>query len=153
MTKLFAFISVFLLTFTLTMPTLGQEVDEDEVNRIANRLYCPVCPNETLDACRTEACAQWRGEIRTQLSQGATEAEIVDNFIARFGERVIGSPQDPTLRALAIVVPIIAILIGGVLGISTFMRWRGRTVIPATAADAPPLQDDPYRTALEEDLK
>ena len=33
---------------------------DDEVNAIAEQLYCPVCENVPLDVCGTQACADWR---------------------------------------------------------------------------------------------
>ena len=43
---------------------------DDDVNRIAHQLYCPVCENVPLDVCGTQACAQWRELIREKLGQG-----------------------------------------------------------------------------------
>jgi cytochrome c-type biogenesis protein CcmH len=139
---------------TLPMSAGAQAViTDDEVNRLANRLYCPVCPNETLDACRTEACAQWREEIRAQLQAGASEQQVIDDFVARFGERVIGSPQDPALRALAVGIPVVIAAAAVIIGVVTFARWRGR---PAASANLPvsdvPL-NDLYRSQIERDLE
>ena len=33
-------------------------VTDDEVNALAQELYCPVCENVPLDVCPTRACAQ-----------------------------------------------------------------------------------------------
>jgi cytochrome c-type biogenesis protein CcmH len=127
----------------------------DDVNTIARRLYCPVCPNETLAACRTDACARWREEIRVQLAAGRTEQQIVDDFIARYGERVLGTPQDPTLRALSVYFPFVLLAIASVIGTITILRWRARradvVAIPATNTPANSTDDD-YRAQLERDL-
>ena len=40
---------------------------DDDVNKIARQLYCPVCESTPLDVCPTEACRQWRDVIRTML--------------------------------------------------------------------------------------
>ncbi|MFN8527752.1 MAG: cytochrome c-type biogenesis protein CcmH [Anaerolineae bacterium] len=128
-------------------------VTDDDVNRLANRLYCPVCPNETLDACRTEACAQWRAEIRAQLETGATDQQVIDHFIARFGQRVIGSPQDPALQALAIGAPIVIAGIALGLGVVTFLRWRQRRPAEASVLPAANSVDDDYRARMEQDLR
>ena len=44
----------------------GPGPTDDEVNRIAKQLYCPVCESTPLDVCPTEACRQWRDLIRLQ---------------------------------------------------------------------------------------
>jgi len=81
-------------------------VTDDQVNAIANKLYCPVCENITLDTCGTAACADWRYEIRLQLESGMTEEQIVEDFVRRFGDRVVGTPMDPLLRALSLGTPL-----------------------------------------------
>ena len=83
------------------------------MNAIAKKLYCPVCENITLDTCGTAACADWRDEIRLQLEQGRTEDQIINDFVSRFGDRVVGTPQDTALRALSLVTP--WVIIAGVL--------------------------------------
>lgn len=145
-----------LLTIILAaLPTAAQEVTQpitfDQVNKIANELYCPVCPGETLDVCQTQACAQWRDEIRDQLVAGQTEQEIIDSFVRRYGDRVLGAPQDPGLRALSLIAPILVALLALVVGVFTFTRWRGQSAQVASPAAPTPAGDD-YRDQLERDL-
>ena len=145
-----------LLMVIAALPALAQEGDvtADEVNAIAKGLYCPVCPNETLDACQTQACVQWRAEIRDQLEEGQTPDQVVANFVDRYGDRVVPIPQDPTLRTLSLITPYIIALAALVAGVATFMRWRmahSRQVIDDTPTDTP-AKDDPYRSLMERDL-
>lgn len=143
-----------ILALMAALPAFSQEnVSDDEVNAIAERLYCPVCENIPLDVCGTQACSDWRAEIRTQLEEGQTAQQIIDNFVARYGERVIGTPQDPTLRALSLVTPwvvgLLALLIAGL----TFVRWRSNqmTVVPENTPKVA-LTDEEYRARVERDL-
>jgi cytochrome c-type biogenesis protein CcmH len=127
-------------------------ITDDQVNAIAEKLYCPVCENITLDTCGTAACADWRAEIRLQLEQGRTEDEIVTDFVTRFGDRVVGTPQDSTLRTLALVTP--WVLIAGVLLIVGNMILRRRRVVdapPPPSSGAP--ATDKYQDLIEQDLE
>ncbi|MFN8375096.1 MAG: cytochrome c-type biogenesis protein CcmH, partial [Anaerolineae bacterium] len=86
--------TLLLVTLLIVYPTAAQQTDprnvtDDQVNAIAHGLYCPVCENITLDVCGTAACADWRAEIRTMLEAGWTEQQIVDDFVRRFGDRVV----------------------------------------------------------------
>ncbi len=127
-------------------------ITDDQVNAIAEKLYCPVCENITLDTCGTAACADWRAEIRLQLEQGRTEDQIITDFVARFGDRVVGTPQDATLRTLSLVTP--WVLIAGVLLFIGNMILRRRRVV-----DAPPPPSsgdhstDKYQDLIEQDLE
>jgi cytochrome c-type biogenesis protein CcmH len=147
------------MIFIAALPSVAQEATQpitfDMVNKIARELYCPVCPNETLDACQTQACAQWRDEIRNQLAAGQSEQQIIDSFVRRYGDRVLGTPQDPALRALSLLTPFLIAALALIIGTMTFLRWRRRSPDeppPAAAGSAPPIRDD-YRSQLEQDLR
>ncbi len=145
--------------FLVAIPLYAQDgiVTDDDVNAIAQRMYCPVCENIPLDVCPTAACAEWRGEIRSQLEAGRTEEQIVADFVERFGERVIGTPQDPSLRALSLVTPWLVGIVALGVGIFTLYRWRTQavrtTVLVAAPAGTALLSDDEYRARLEQDLR
>lgn len=130
-------------------------VMEDAVNAIAKKLFCPVCENIPLDACGTAACADWRYEIRLQLEAGKTEQEIIDDFVTRFGDRVVGTPQDPTLRALSLITPWVLVAVGLGLALWTFYNWRKNHRLvetPAASADGSSAPKDELRALLEQDL-
>lgn len=146
--------TLLLVTLLIVYPTAAQQTDprnvtDDQVNAIAHGLYCPVCENITLDVCGTAACADWRAEIRTMLEAGWTEQQIVDDFVRRFGDRVVGTPQDPILRTLSLVTPWILIGLGGLITVLLFNRWR--KAHPATAAGTTESTDH-YHDLLEQDI-
>ena len=129
------------------------DVTADEVNAVAKKLYCPVCENIPLDNCGTAACADWRYEIQLQLEEGVTEQEIIDDFVRRFGDRVVGTPQDPLLRAISVAVPWLFTMIAGLVVIYLSIRLRQRQ------KEKPLIQDDMadnvadhYEQLLEQDL-
>lgn len=136
-------------------------VTDDDVNAVAYGLYCPVCPNERLDSCMTEACVSWREEIRAQLEAGRTPEEVVADFVARYGERAVGIPLDPTLRAFSVYTPYLFALAALVLAVMTLLRWRGSRRLaagkPARSSAEGDLQaaaeDRDYRALLERDLR
>lgn len=133
-------------------PVLAQEnvVTDDEVNAIAQKLYCPVCENIPLDACGTAACDDWRNEIRLQLESGMTEEQIINDFVTRFGDRVVGTPQDPALRALSLVTPYLFIVAGAIVGLTFVLRRRSRSSTPAAPAVG---TNSPYYDQLQKDLE
>lgn len=131
------------------------EVTADQVNAVARQLYCPVCENIPLDTCGVAACEDWRAEIRMYIGMGMSDQEIINDFVVRFGDRVVGTPQDPVLRALSLVTPWVLVALAFGFTVYTLIRWRSSrdelSGKPATAgATAPP--DDDYRSRLERDL-
>ncbi len=132
-------------------------VTDDMVLDVAEDLYCPVCPNEPLDTCQTEACHRWREDIREQLAAGRSRDQIIADFVARYGERASAIPLDPGLQALSIVTPFVLALAGLALGGWLIWRWRarpaGETLATSTPAKPGPDSVDAYRARLEDDLK
>ena len=119
----FAVLTAFMLTFTLPISAFAQGTPptDDEVNRIAKQLYCPVCESTPLDVCPTEACRQWRDVIRTMLSEGRSEAEIKQHFVEQYGVRVLNEPPN---RLVSYLVPGLAILLGALMLLRGFQTWK-----------------------------
>jgi cytochrome c-type biogenesis protein CcmH len=132
----------------------GPTPTDDDVNRIAKQLYCPVCESTPLDVCPTEACRQWRDLIRTMLADGKSEAEIKQYFVTQYGARVLAEPPN---RLVSYLVPAVAILLGVILLARGFQMW----LKPSPAATGGPANTDPdtippadpYVAKLEEELK
>lgn len=102
----------------------GEGPTDDEVNRVAKKLYCPVCPNTPLDVCETKACQDWRAQIRDQLAAGWTEEQVLAYFVEQYGERVLAEPQRKGFTSLVWILPLIAISLG-LTGLGRVVRdWR-----------------------------
>lgn len=134
-------------------PTARQAVTADDVNRIAKQMYCPVCENEPLDACRTAACQQWRAQIGQMLSEGQSEQQIKDYFVARYGVRVLAQPPAQGTSLLLYVLPIVGLIIGAVIVVWLLRRLRARGAQAPGAAAAPESTGDEYIDRIERDLK
>ena len=160
------FASILLATLWLTasffirpVSAQGTTPTDDEVNKIAKQLYCPVCESTPLDVCPTEACRQWRDVIRTMLSEGRSEAEIKQHFVEQYGVRVLNEPPN---RLVSYLVPGIAILLGAFMLLRGFQAWKKPEVTGSTSilresvaksqSDALPAQDH-YIARMEEELR
>lgn len=119
-----ALFAVILLTATVFVQPVfaqGTTPTDDEVNKIAKQLYCPVCESTPLDVCPTEACRQWRDVIRSMLSEGRSEAEIKQHFVEQYGIRVLNEPPN---RLVSYLVPGVAILLGAFMLLRGFQSWK-----------------------------
>ncbi|HEX7974952.1 MAG TPA: cytochrome c-type biogenesis protein CcmH [Anaerolineales bacterium] len=102
-------------------------VSDNEVNAVAKKLYCPVCPNTPLDVCETQACKDWRAQIRDQLSKGWSEKQILDYFVQQYGERVLGEPERRGFTSMVWVLPVIGVLLGALIVWQVVRGWlRGK---------------------------
>lgn len=152
---------VFLMAQTRSASAQNPTPSDDEVNRIAHQLYCPVCENTPLDVCPTEACRQWRDLIRQQLSQGQSEDQIKQYFVQQYGARVLAEPPRTGLNWLVYILPPAIILAGAIILLRAMQAWTKPAA--ARAGTAPPSgenvslaeepKNDEYIKRLEEELK
>lgn len=115
------------------------DITPNDVNRVARQLYCPVCPNTPLDVCETQACKDWRELIRQKLAAGASDQEIIDYFVAQYGQRVLAQPPAKGFNLLMWIIPLAALIAGAAALVVILRAWSGGARRPA-AVSAPEIQ-------------
>lgn len=154
-------LSLLLLVFfalVLVLTAAAQEsnpgaISDDQVNKIAKQLYCPVCENVPLDVCGTQACAQWRELIREKLAQGWGEEEIKEYFVLQYGDRVLAEPPRRGLNWLVYVVPPIAFIAGVFILYRGIRSWRQTDAEEDVEVEMEGKPGDDYIARLEEELR
>lgn len=150
-------LAVILISLAVAGTAQAQEggpgtVTDDDVNRVAKQLYCPVCENIPLDVCGTQACEQWRQLIREMLAEGRTDQEIKTYFVQQYGDRVLATPPARGLNWLVYIIPPAAFLAGAFVLYRAFRAWRQSD--PEIPAETPPeTPQDEYVARLEEELR
>jgi cytochrome c-type biogenesis protein CcmH len=150
---------IFLLSILFTSVALAQNdtpPTDDEVNAIAHKLYCPVCENTPLDVCPTDACKDWRELIRTMLSEGKTETEILQHFKDQYGARVLAEPPKEGFYWLVYLLPPAIILAGAVVLFRALKEWtkpKAAASVLGGAQSGSSSEKDAYVARLEEELK
>lgn len=137
--------ALFALLFSaLALPALAVQPDEvlpdpaleSRARAISQQLRCPVCQGETIDDSNAPISRDLRLYVRERLTDGDSDAQVIDAVTARFGEFVL---FDPPVRGGNLILwlagPVLALiaLIGG------WVYLRGRAAAPA--AVAPPLSE------------
>ncbi len=127
---------------------------DDEVNEIAEDIYCPVCENITLEECPTAACADWREEIRDLLAQGMTKQEIYDYFSHRYGEQVLARPPRKGLNWILYIVAPLGFLVGIIVLVRGFRAWQSPVGALTEEAEFEDEENkDEYISRFEDELK
>lgn len=114
---------------------------DDDVLRVAKNLYCPVCPNTPLDVCETKACEDWRAQIRDQLSEGWTDQQIIDYFVAQYGERVLAEPKRKGFTSLVWFLPLIVVLVGLGIVYEILRNWRKQKTVQVALVSTPDIPE------------
>ena len=158
MKRLFWITTLILVISTLATAAVfaqGSTPTDDEVNAIAKDLFCPVCENTPLDVCPTDACKEWREEIRGMLAEGKSDEEIKQHFVDYYGARVLSEPPRTGFNWLVYVVPPIVIVAGIFVLFRAFRAWSKPSETEADMGedeDAGNVDDD-YIARMEEELK
>lgn len=109
----------------LTLTASAQEVDV-RAQRVASKLRCPVCQNESVADSQSELSAQMRTLIREKLAAGETEDQIIRYFVSRYGEWILLEPPRQGVLWFVWLAPAAALL-GGAAVVIAYLR---RTVRP-----------------------
>ncbi|HEX7218671.1 MAG TPA: cytochrome c-type biogenesis protein [Burkholderiales bacterium] len=94
--------------------SFAQDADLDRrVHAVATELRCLVCQNQTLAESNAPLAIDMRNQIREQMKAGASDRDVVEFLVARYGDFVL---YRPPLKA------------------STVALWAGPFVILALGA-------------------
>src|SRR5262245_16626802 len=106
---------------------------EQRVREVAHELRCLVCQNQTIADSNAELAVDLRNSIREQLERGASEREVLDFMVARYGDFVL---YRPPLKASTVALwagPFVLLAFGAFLLVRRLRR---------KAQEAPPLSAD-----------
>lgn len=136
---------LFLLLLLFIPPYVqGQEVDPGQAARyhaLIEELRCLVCQNESLAESNADLAEDLRAEIRKMMERGATDAQIIDFLVARYGDFVLYRPPFKPNTYLLWFAPLVLAIAGlAVLG----YKIRGRA-----CQDDPPLSSQEQRRLRE----
>jgi len=99
----------------------------------------PCCFGSTVATHHSPAADAIRDDVRALAAQGRSEQEILDQYLDRYGERILALPVAHGFNLLAYWVPAIGWLCGTAVAGAWLLRRRGR--ISATAR-CPSRSDD-----------
>jgi cytochrome c-type biogenesis protein CcmH len=104
---------VFVLLVLGCSPVLAQNTELDKrVAALAHELRCLVCQNQTLADSNAPLAVDLRNQIREQLTAGASEREVMDFMVARYGDFVLYRPPFKATTVALWLGPFVFLLAG-----------------------------------------
>jgi cytochrome c-type biogenesis protein CcmH len=85
---------------------------DKRVTGLANELRCLVCQNQTLADSNAPLAVDLRREIRSQLAAGASEQDVIDFMVARYGDFVLYRPPFKATTVFLWVGPFLFLIAG-----------------------------------------
>ena len=92
---------------------------------IASRLRCLVCRGQSVQESSSQLAREMQAIIRRKLGEGETPEEIMDFFVASYGDFILLRPPAEGLNLVVYVGPAIAFLIA-FAGVAVWLRGTRR---------------------------
>jgi cytochrome c-type biogenesis protein CcmH len=126
---------------------------DDGVRRVALQLQCPVCEGETAADSPSGLAKDMRALIRTRLTAGASDQQILDEFVASYGDSILTEPPKRGISLGVWLGPAIGVLLGVVVLGLLLRAWRRPSTTgiraPAAAVPDPDVTDEYVRFRKE----
>ena len=96
---------------------------EARATALADELRCPVCQGLSIHDSPSPLAQDMKDLIRAQVAAGATDGEVRDYFISKYGEWVLLEPRAQGFNLLVYLLPALALLGGGAVIFLAVRRW------------------------------
>jgi cytochrome c-type biogenesis protein CcmH len=107
---------------------------EKHVMAVAEDMRCLVCQNESLAASHAELAIDLRNEIRDQIKGGASDKEVVDFMVARYGDFVLYRPPVKPLTFLLWFGPFVFMALGAA-GLFWYLKQRRAKAVDVAVSE------------------
>ena len=108
-------VGLFIFIALESSVALADDPTSDQQLQVERQLGCPICTNLPLNVCDNQICVQMKGVIHQKLAAGETPSQIIDFFVARYGEGVLLTPPNRGFSLVVWYAPAVAVLFGAIL--------------------------------------
>lgn len=107
---------------------------EARATALAGQLRCPVCQGLSIHDSPSPLAQDMKDLIRSQVAAGATDEEVRQYFISKYGEWVLLEPEARGFNLLVYVLPFAGFLLGLALIVVMVRKWTVPEDEPAVEA-------------------
>ncbi len=93
----------------------GQEAKDPLQQELEYMIMAPCCYGAPVGDHDSDAAKQVKAQITQLLIEGKTRDEILDMYVAIYGERILAQPRAQGFNVLAYVMPLLILVIGGMV--------------------------------------
>ena len=130
----------------MVMPALAHaDPLDDSVRRVALQLQCPVCEGESIADSPSGLAGDMRAVIRTKIVAGESDKQILDEFVASYGDSILTDPPKRGISLGVWVGPVLGVALG--IGLVTMLlrTWRHAPLQPAGGPTVDPEVADEFQ--------
>jgi cytochrome c-type biogenesis protein CcmH len=122
---------------------------DKKAREIDDNLIAPCCWTQPVSEHYSEVAEKIRKEVRAMVAAGSSRDEILDHFVAQYGERILAAPRATGFNGLVYILPWLALVLGAWLLIILIKKLRA----PVPVSNPAPLPDAQYTSAVEKEMK
>ena len=123
---------VALLAVVVTGLASGGGRPADRAYELEQRLRCPVCKSVSIAESMSDTAVAMRATVEEQIDVGRSDEEIIDYFVARYGQWVL---IDPPVRGSTLALWLIPLGAAGIGVLFLAMRRRRPADAPELSAE------------------
>jgi cytochrome c-type biogenesis protein CcmH len=139
------------LFFIILIISAGRLYAADLAREIEDNLVAPCCWTQPVSEHDSEAARKIREEVSAMVAAGKSRDEILDYYVAKYGERILVTPRTRGFNALVYILPVVALLSGAWFLFIILKKMRSSAPapvpVPVTAADSR------YASIIEKEIK
>ena len=83
-----------------------------KAREIEDNLIAPCCWSQPVSQHYSPVAEQIRKEVRSMVAAGKSRDEILDYYVAEYGERILAAPRAKGFNLTAYILPWVALLAG-----------------------------------------
>ena len=127
--------SVLLQAATSDIYPLESEADRERFRDLTKELRCPKCQNQNIADSNAPIAEDMKAEVYRMVQEGATDEEVFEALVGRFGEFVRYRPQLEPRTVMLWATPAIVVFGGVLIVIGVVVRSRRNTEGASTLTD------------------
>ena len=108
---------------------------EQRVMALSNELRCLVCQNQTIADSNAPLAEDLRNQVREKMRQGASDSQIIDFMVERYGDFVLYRPPFKATTFLLWFGPLLLLAAGSIVLLRRLLRRRPAGDVEMTAAE------------------
>jgi cytochrome c-type biogenesis protein CcmH len=142
-----------MLAMWLAVAAADPQAVEREAKQLEARLMAPCCWAQQVSLHQSPAADDIKRNIRRLLEEGKTSQQILDIYVAEYGDRILSEPPARGFSRLIYVAPWVFLV--GSVGLVVMVIRRLRAVSPATARteQAAASPDEAEAERIDEELR
>lgn len=107
-------------------PARSQRDVDARVAGIAAQLRCPVCQNLSVQDSPSKVAGAFRDRVRELLLEGRSDKQVLDFFVARYGDWILLSPPKRGIALIVWIAPVLLLAGGAVIAAASVRSWTRR---------------------------